>query len=79
MNLPIANKRLNLLEDKLVFAEREVEVRNVELKVLSNKYNSLREDYSNTNLAHQSVRRDNEHNSASQTAAVNLVREIQEL
>ena len=49
LNLPVAHKKINLLEGKLADAEREVEVKRVELNVLANKYNSLREDFSNQN------------------------------
>lgn len=34
LNLPVAQKKISLLEDKLVEAERNFEVKNVELKVL---------------------------------------------
>ena len=50
-SLPIAQKEITLLKDKVREAEREVSVKTVELKVLTNKYNILREDYSTLRLA----------------------------
>ena len=47
---PTSQRRINLLEDKLQEANREIEMKAVELNVLNNKYNQLREDYANVSL-----------------------------
>ena len=45
-SLPVAQKEIALYQDKLREAEREIQVKDVEIKVLTNKYNGVREDFS---------------------------------
>lgn len=57
LSLPVAQREINLLNDKLKDSERDVDMKNVEIKVLQNKYNILREDYSNIRLKQMADRK----------------------
>ena len=51
MSLPLAQKEISLYQDKLREAKREIEVKDVEIKVLTNKYNGVREDLSSLQIS----------------------------
>ena len=57
LSLPVAQREINLLQDKLKDSERDGDMKNVEIKVLQNKYNILREDYSNIRLKQMADRK----------------------
>ena len=46
----MVTKELHMVQDQLRDAEYDIDVKNNEIKVLTNKYNILREDHSNLRL-----------------------------
>ena len=52
LSLPVAKKKINVLEDKLQEVERELEGEKVNCRVLENKLKKHREEYANVSLQH---------------------------